>query len=198
MKLSKHIIIAGMVLSLWGELSSTAPLKNIYTLPPLPYAYNALEPAIDEKTMRLHHDKHHAAYVANLNEAVNSVPELRKMTLENMLRNLSAVPASVRTAIQNNGGGHYNHSFFWNCMSPEGGELTAPVKKALEKQFKSVAAFQEQFSDAAKKVFGSGWAWLCMKHSGDLVIITTAIRIPLFQKTYCLFSSLMYGSMPTI
>lgn len=174
MKFSNLTITAGIVLFLSRELGSGAPLKNIYTLPPLPYAYNALEPAIDQETMKLHHDKHHAAYVANLNEAVNSVPELRKRSLEDMLKNLSAVPASVRTAIQNNGGGHYNHSFFWMCMSPDGGELTPPVKKALEKQFKTIEGFEEQFSNAAKKVFGSGWAWLCMNHSGDLVIITTS------------------------
>ena len=87
-------------------------------MPPLPYAYDALEPYIDEETMKLHHDKHHAAYVAKLNEAVNEVPELRKRSLDDMLKNLSTVPAEVRTAIKNNGGGHYNHSFFWLCMSP--------------------------------------------------------------------------------
>ncbi len=172
MKLTKKTII--LVLCLWGELGSAARLKDVYTVPPLPYAYDALEPAIDQETMKLHHDKHHAAYVANLNEAVNSVPELRKRSLEDMLKNLSTVPAEVRTAIQNNGGGHYNHSFFWTCKSPDGGEITSILKQALIKNFNTVAAFKEQFSDAAKKVFGSGWAWLCMNLSGELRIITTS------------------------
>ena len=174
MKLSSTLPLICLVL-LSQEFDAVPPLKDLYTVPPLPYAYDALEPYIDEETMKLHHDKHHAAYVAKLNEAVNEVPELRKRSLDDMLKNLSTVPAEVRTAIKNNGGGHYNHSFFWLCMSPTGGgEPTSAVKQALVKQFKSFPAFKEQFSDAAKKVFGSGWAWLCMDLSGGLKIITTA------------------------
>lgn len=146
-----------------------------FTLPKLGYAYNALEPYIDAQTMEIHYTKHHQKYVDELNKALKEYPELHKKSVEELLHNLEALPVAVRTAIRNNGGGHYNHTFFWNSMAPQaGGEPTGVLKKAIDDHFGSFAAFKEQFSKAAQKVFGSGWAWLCVNKGGMLEIISSA------------------------
>jgi Fe-Mn family superoxide dismutase len=134
-----------------------------FTLPPLPYAVDALEPHIDARTMEIHHDKHHAAYVSNLNKAVAQDPALAKQSVEELLQNLGTVPQPLRTAIQNNGGGHFNHTLFWQMMSKGGGgEPKGELAQAIEKSFGSVSGFKDQFTQAAMRVFGSGWAWLVM------------------------------------
>jgi Fe-Mn family superoxide dismutase len=134
-----------------------------FKLPPLPYDYAALEPYIDTETMHIHHDKHHAAYVAKLNIAVAEQPELGTMTIEHILRNLDTVHLAIRKAVRNQGGGHYNHSLFWQMMKPQGGgEPQGDLAAAIEKKFGSFGNFKEGFSKAALEVFGSGWAWLAL------------------------------------
>jgi Fe-Mn family superoxide dismutase len=145
-----------------------------FTLPPLPYAYNALEPHIDEQTMRIHHDKHHQAYVNTLNTALESAPDLQKKTLEDLLSNLDAVPEAIRTTVRNHGGGHWNHTFFWEIMAPGGSsEPIGTLATAIDNSFKGIAAFKEQFAKAAAGRFGSGWAWLTMDKNGALAIEST-------------------------
>jgi Fe-Mn family superoxide dismutase len=137
-----------------------------FTLPPLPYAYDALEPHIDARTMEIHHDKHHAAYVANLNKAVAGHPDLEKKSVEELLKDLSGVPEKIRTAVRNNGGGHYNHSLFWQMMKKDGGgEPGGELAKAIDAAFGNFSAFKETFSKAALGQFGSGWAWLVLDGS---------------------------------
>ncbi|MBV8205283.1 MAG: superoxide dismutase [Acidobacteria bacterium] len=146
-----------------------------FEVPPLPYDYNALEKSIDEQTMRLHHDKHHAAYVTNLNAALEKAPQQQSHTVEQILRHIQDVPEAVRTAVRNNGGGHANHSMFWNIMSPGGGgEPGGPLGQAINSAFGNLNTFKEQFNDAGVKRFGSGWAWLVRDSSGALKIISTA------------------------
>ena len=145
-----------------------------FTLPPLPYPYNALEPHIDEKTMTIHHTKHHQGYVDNLNAALKDHPQLQKKTLGELLTSLDTLPESVRTAVRNHGGGHFNHSFFWPLMKKSGGgKPTGALLKDIEETFGSFDAFKEQFNAAAKKVFGSGWAWLCLDEDDELIIVST-------------------------
>lgn len=140
-------------------LISTAPAP--FVLPPLPYDYSALEPMIDTETMHIHHDKHHAAYVTNLNKAVAETPELATKSVGDLLKNLDAVPEKVRNAVRNNGGGHYNHSLFWKMMKPNGGgNPTGDLAKAIDSSFGSLSTFKEGFGKAALSQFGSGWAWL--------------------------------------
>jgi Fe-Mn family superoxide dismutase len=141
-----------------------------FTLPPLPYAYDALEPYIDARTMEIHHDKHHAAYVANLNKALAGYPDLEKMPVEDLLRNLNAVPEKVRTAVRNNGGGHFNHSLFWQILKKDGGEPKGALARAIDSAFGSFAAFHDQLSKAAVGQFGSGWAWLVIDANKQLNI----------------------------
>jgi len=137
-----------------------------HTLPPLPYAYNALEPHIDEQTMRIHHDKHHDAYVNNLNAALKDHPDLDKLSIEDLIANLSKVPESIRTAVRNNGGGHYNHTLFWELMTPGGDkEPTGPLASAISSAFGGLAQLKEQFQKAAMGRFGSGWAWVVQSGS---------------------------------
>jgi Fe-Mn family superoxide dismutase len=132
-----------------------------FTLPPLPYAYNALEPHIDEQTMRIHHDKHHGTYVTNLNTALESHPDLQKKSLEQLLADLDTLPEGIRTAVRNNGGGHANHTMFWEIMAPGGAkEPSGPLADAIGKAFGDVTKFKEQFAKACAGRFGSGWAWL--------------------------------------
>ena len=132
-----------------------------HTLDPLPYAYNALEPYIDEQTMRLHHDKHHQTYVDKLNAALESAPALAAKPLDELLRTLHVVPEAIRTAVRNHGGGHANHSIFWKNMRPGGsGDPRGPLADALQKTFGDLAKFREEMTKAATGVFGSGWAWL--------------------------------------
>jgi Fe-Mn family superoxide dismutase len=144
-----------------------------YTLPPLPYAYEALEPHIDAETMRIHHDKHHQAYISNANKLLADHPELAKMSPEELLSNLDKAPESIRTGLRNNVGGHLNHTMFWQMMRPNGGGKPSGIlAAAIEKNFGSFEEFQAQFSDAAMKRFGSGWAWL-VKDGDKLAILST-------------------------
>jgi Fe-Mn family superoxide dismutase len=145
-----------------------------FTLPPLPYDYKALEPHIDEQTMRLHHDKHHATYVNNLNAALEPHPDLQKKSIEELLANLDKVPEAIRTKVRNNGGGHANHSSFWEMMAPGGAkEPGGALGEAINKSFGSLATFKEQFAKACADRFGSGWAWLTVDRSGKLAIEST-------------------------
>lgn len=145
-----------------------------YTLPDLPYAFDALEPYIDEETMHLHHDKHHNTYVTNLNAAIEKHPELGEKTIEELLSDMDAVPTDIKTAVRNNGGGHANHSFFWKIMAPNaGGEPTGAIKEAIDEAFGDFTTFKEEFKKAAAGRFGSGWAWLVMEN-GKLAITSTA------------------------
>ena len=145
-----------------------------YTLPDLPYAYDALEPYIDEETMHLHHDRHHNTYVTNLNSAIEKYPELGEKTIEELLSDMDAIPTDIKTAVRNNGGGHANHSFFWEIMAPNaGGEPTGEIKEAINEAFGDFSSFKEEFKKAAAGRFGSGWAWLVMEN-GKLAITSTA------------------------
>lgn len=145
----------------------------IYEVPPLPYAYDALEPYIDAQTMHFHHDRHHAAYVNNLNKALANYPELQRKCLVELIQNLDQVPAAIRTSIRNNGGGHLNHTLFWQIMSPQGGGApTGAIAKAIDAKFGSFAQFQNAFEQAGVTLFGSGWVWL-VKDQNDLAIMTT-------------------------
>lgn len=144
-----------------------------YTLPDLPYAYNALEPYIDEETMHYHHDKHHQTYVNNLNGAVEKHPELFSKSAEELITDLTAIPEDIRGAVRNNGGGHANHSLFWQIMGPDGGHLNGPVQEAVRKTFGSEEDFKKLFAQAAATRFGSGWAWLVV-HNKELEIMSTA------------------------
>ena len=144
-----------------------------YTLPDLPYAYNALEPYIDEETMHYHHDKHHQTYVNNLNGAVEKHPELFSKSAKELITDLAAIPEDIRGAVRNNGGGHANHSLFWQIMGPDGGHLNGPVQEAVRKTFGSEEDFKKLFAQAAATRFGSGWAWLVV-HNKDLEIMSTA------------------------
>ena len=144
-----------------------------YTLPELPYAKDALEPHIDELTMTLHHDKHHNTYVTNLNAAIEKYPELGEKSIEELVANLNDVPEDIRTAVRNNGGGHANHTFFWEIMAPKaGGEPVGELKTAIDEAFGSFTDFKAKFKAAATTRFGSGWAWLVLK-DGKLEIIST-------------------------
>jgi Fe-Mn family superoxide dismutase len=145
-----------------------------HTLPPLPYAYDALEAAIDAQTMEIHHGKHHAAYVNNLNAAVADHPDLQAKTLDDLLRTLSTVPDNLRNQVRNNGGGHWNHTFFWEILTPNASEKpVGKLAEAIEKRFGSFERFKEEFSSAAAGRFGSGWAWLVLR-DGELYINSTA------------------------
>jgi Fe-Mn family superoxide dismutase len=144
-----------------------------HTLPPLPYPTNALEPHIDAQTMEIHHGKHHAAYVTNLNAALEKAPELKDKPLDELLKNLSAVPEAIRTAVRNNGGGHWNHSQFWKTMGPNaGGAPSGKLAEAITGAFGDYEKFKEQFQAAGVARFGSGWVWL-VKEGGKLAITST-------------------------
>ena len=143
------------------------------TLPPLPYDYKALEPHIDEQTMRLHHDKHHAAYVNNLNAALEGQPDLQNKSLEELLTNLDRIPEAIRAKVRNNGGGHANHTMFWEIMSPEGGgEPDGELADAISQAFGSVEDVKQKVNDAAVNQFGSGWGWIVVD-GASLAVIST-------------------------
>lgn len=153
-----------------GNELSASPAE----LPPLPYPYNALEPHIDAQTMELHHDRHHASYVSNLNGALENNANLRNQSVESLIRNLNQVPEDIRTTIRNNGGGHVNHSMFWAIMSPNGGgEPTGAIGQAINETFGSFETFKEQFNQAGSGQFGSGWVWLVRNAQGQLEITST-------------------------
>ncbi|MBK1990842.1 superoxide dismutase [Sphaerospermopsis aphanizomenoides BCCUSP55] len=160
-------------------------------LPPLPYAYDALEPHIDAKTMQFHHDKHHAAYVNNLNKALDKYPKLKTKSVEALLQNLDNVPADIRTTVRNNGGGHVNHSMFWKIMTPNGGgEPTGEIATAIKDNFGNFADFKKQFNEAGAGRFGSGWVWLVSRKNGKLEITTTANQdSPLMAGNYPIFGN---------
>lgn len=144
-----------------------------YTLPDLPYALDALEPHLDAKTMEIHHDKHHASYVTKLNAAIEGNADLESKSVESLIANLSDVPEKIRTAVRNNGGGHYNHSLFWSVIGPNGGgEPTDVMADAINKDFGGFDDFKEKFSAAAATQFGSGWAWLSISN-GKLSVCST-------------------------
>lgn len=142
-------------------------------LPDLPYAYDALEPQIDKETMTLHHDKHHATYVANANAALEKHPEIGE-DLVALLSDVSSIPEDIRQALINNGGGHLNHALFWELLSPEKTEITSEVASAIDEAFGSFDAFKEKFTAAATGRFGSGWAWLVVNKEGKLEVTSTA------------------------
>jgi Fe-Mn family superoxide dismutase len=145
-----------------------------FELPSLPYPYEALEPYIDTETMHLHHDKHHAAYVNNLNTALQGQNQLASYSVEDLLRRISEVPDNIRTAVRNNGGGHANHTMFWQLMKPNGGGApTGELASIIQQAFGSFDQFKAAFNDAGVKRFGSGWAWLVMNQNGQLQIIST-------------------------
>lgn len=155
-----------------------------FTLPPLPYASDFLEPHIDKTTMEIHHDKHHAAYVTNLNKALESAPDLQNKTLEELLgNNLAIVPDAIKTAVRNNGGGHANHSFFWPLLSGKGGGgPKGEIESVITSNFGSFETFKEKFTAAATGRFGSGWAWLVKDSAGKFEITSTANQdSPLFE-----------------
>ena len=146
-----------------------------FELPPLPYDYSALEPYIDTQTMQLHHDKHHQAYVTALNNALKDQAQFASLSLEELMRRINEVPESIRTIVRNNGGGHINHTMFWQIMKPNGGgEPTGALASAIQSTFGSFDAFKTAFNDAGVKRFGSGWAWLILDSSGKLQVTSTA------------------------
>ncbi|SFS73658.1 superoxide dismutase [Paenibacillus sp. 453mf] len=145
-----------------------------FKLPALPYANDALEPHIDAQTMEIHHDRHHNTYVTNLNAALESAPELQEKSLEDLLADLNSVPESIRTAVRNNGGGHYNHSLFWEIIGPNGGGApTGDIAAAIDSELGGYDKFKEDFAKAATTRFGSGWAWLVVGKDGKLAITST-------------------------
>lgn len=190
----QHLGLLGAAVSATGFLSvpgaaaADAAAPTPFTLPPLPYAFDALEPHIDARTMEIHHGRHHAAYVANLNKAVAGQDRLGKKTAEQLIRNLDEVPESIRTVVRNNGGGHANHSLFWQTMKKGGGGVPkGALAKAIDRRFGSFDKFKEGLSESAMKVFGSGWAWLTMDE-GKLDIVSTPNQD----------SPLMRGSFPLL
>jgi Fe-Mn family superoxide dismutase len=171
------LALAALVVTSLPLAAQDAP-SGPYTLPPLPYAPDALEPHIDAETMRIHHSKHHKAYVDNANKLLADQPELAKLSPVELLENLAEAPESIRAGLRNNVGGHVNHSAFWLMMSPNGGgEPTGDLAKAIDSTFGSFADFKKQFTDAAMKRFGSGWAWLVVKN-GKLSILSTPNQDP--------------------
>ncbi len=146
-----------------------------YTLPALPYAYDALEPQIDKATMEIHHTKHHQAYITNLNAALDKHPELKDKDLAELLSDLDALPADIKTAVQNNGGGHFNHSLFWETLTPASGQVpTGDLAAAIDATFGSLEELKAQLDTAAKTRFGSGWAWLVLDTDKSLKVLSTA------------------------
>ncbi|MDG0056276.1 superoxide dismutase [Paenibacillus sp. P2(2022)] len=154
-----------------------------FQLPELPYAKDALEPHFDALTMEIHHDRHHNTYVTNLNAALESAPELQSKSLEDLISNLDSVPESIRTAVRNNGGGHHNHSLFWEVIAPNGGgQPTGAIAEAISNELGGYDKFKEDFTKAATTRFGSGWAWLVVGKDGKLAITSTPNQdSPLFE-----------------
>jgi superoxide dismutase, Fe-Mn family len=164
----------------------TPSASGDFKLPPLPYDYKALEPHIDAQTMRIHHDRHHATYVKNLNAAIAKYPKLKGQTAEQLIQKLDSLPQDIRMTIRHNGGGHVNHSMFWEIMSPKGGgQPTGEIASVIKKNFGSFANFQQQFNQAGEKQFGSGWAWLVRTPDGKFQVTSTANQdSPLMEGNY--------------
>lgn len=162
-----------------------------HEVPPLPYDYSALEPYIDTQTMQLHHDKHHAAYVNNLNAALEKHSELATKSAEELLRNINSVPEDIRTAIRNNAGGHVNHTMFWNIMKPNGGgNPNGDIADLIKGAFNGFDNFKTKFNETGAKQFGSGWVWLVRAANGDFKIISTANQdSPLMNGEYPIFGN---------
>jgi Fe-Mn family superoxide dismutase len=159
-----------------------------YSLPPLPYAYNALEPHIDARTMEIHHTKHHNTYITNLNNAIQGT-DLGNQTIEQLVANINLVPENIRTVVRNNGGGHANHSLFWTIMGPgAGGEPSGKLAEAIQAELGGFAKFREEFTKAATGRFGSGWAWLSVNASKKLVVESTPNQD----------NPLMHGNVPIL
>ncbi|HXC25911.1 MAG TPA: superoxide dismutase [Gemmatimonadaceae bacterium] len=153
-----------------------------FTLPPLPYDFAALEPHIDAKTMEIHHDKHHGTYVTNLNAAIEKAPQLASKSIDELMKDINSVPESVRTAVRNNGGGHWNHSMFWEIMSPKGGgEPSGALGDAIKQAFGDFGTFKTQFAAAGAGRFGSGWAWLVRDEKGLSIVSTPNQDNPLME-----------------
>ena len=159
--------------SMVTRAADPSPPGGPFKLPALPYSFDALEPHIDARTMEIHHDKHHAAYVANLNKALAGQSNFGGKSIDDLLKDLNSLPESIRAAVRNQGGGHYNHSLFWMMMKKDGGgEPSGELNRAMEKSFGGFSQFKEKFTETAMKVFGSGWGWLVMD-AGALKIIST-------------------------
>jgi Fe-Mn family superoxide dismutase len=174
----RNLVLAGIAACVSTSLTAQTEPTGPYTLPPLPYAYEALQPHIDAETMRIHHDKHHQAYITNANKLLADQPELAKLSPEELLLNLDKAPEAIRVGLRNNVGGHLNHSQFWLMMSPDGGgEPKGELAEAIKKDFGSFEAFKKELTDAALKRFGSGWAWLVEK-DGKLSIVSTPNQDP--------------------
>jgi superoxide dismutase, Fe-Mn family len=173
-KAGTAITVGAAVLNL-NPLQTLASVNQIpFALPSLQYAYNALEPYIDEQTMTIHHTKHHQAYINNLNTAILKISDKGSITLEDLLKNITRLPDDIRTAVRNNGGGHWNHDFFWKMLTPKTDTKPhAQLQKAIDKYFTSADGFKENFSKSAMSIFGSGWAWLIVTPSKELKIIST-------------------------
>ncbi len=173
------VSVAALPDSLKAQAAGGVP-AGPFKLPPLPYVFDALEPHIDAKTMEIHHDRHHQAYVTNLNKAVMGKADLSKSSVEELIRHLDDVPETVRTAVRNNGGGHYNHSLFWRLMKKGGGGLPkGALAKAIDTKFGNFDKFKTDFSDAAMKVFGSGWAWLILDEKELKIVSSPNQDVPL-------------------
>jgi superoxide dismutase, Fe-Mn family len=162
-----------------------AATTDVFIVPPLSYDYNALEPHIDATTMKFHHDKHHAAYVKNLNAAVNKYPQLKTKTIEQLLTSLNTLPKDIQTTVRNNGGGHFNHTMYWQIMGPKAaGEPTGAIEAAIKTQFGSFDTFKTQFNEAGTKLFGSGWVWLVNDRNKLRIMTTPNQDSPITQGLY--------------
>jgi superoxide dismutase, Fe-Mn family len=162
------------------------PLSGPFTVPPLPYGYDALEPYISKETMTFHHDKHHGAFVEKLNKAVNEYPEFKNQSAEELLANIDSLPEDIQKTVRNNAGGHINHTMYWTIMAANGGgEPTGAIAEEIEKTFGSFAEFQTLFNEAGMNQFGSGWVWLAMDKGGKLQLFSTANQdTPMMQGMY--------------
>jgi len=160
----------------------------IHELPELQYEYNSLEPSVDAKTMEIHHSKHHQGYVNKLNVDLENFPELQKKSVNELISDMDSVPEDIRVPVRNNGGGHSNHSLFWEIMSPDGGKCEGKILEKINENFGNLEEFKKKFSELATLHFGSGWVWLIVEENGSLAIMTTINQD----------SPLMYGKKPIL